>query len=614
MMRPVDPWTHRRAAAATGPLAAFNQAGILDAPDIHVASTLGWLTDGSDPAVLLAAALTVRARRAGSTCLPWRQAAEFVARLDRGPDADDVAGLPWPDAAAWESALGNSPLLGPGTGPAPGRPLRLHAGRLYLARDWDDQECVASILDQRWRATPPAVDEDSLRAALDRVLGPEADGHTRTAVATAARSWTTVVAGGPGTGKTTLVASLIDVLSTPELALSRPARRDTSYRVALAAPTGKAATRAAQAASAVRRPDPSAAAARVEVTTATVHRLLGSRGPGAGFRHGPGNPLPYDLVVVDEMSMVSLSLMARLLAAVAPASRLVLLGDPAQLSSVEAGTVLADLVDAHLTRTAGSTEPGTVTLDRSWRYQGAIAELATAVRSGDADAAIEVLTRGDDAVCLWDTDPATVDVDGLGDLRDLLTAQARRLREAVVRNDDAEALRALDAHRLMCAHREGPYGAARWGRAAEAWVVEEAPRPASWPWYPGRMALLTTNQPDWGVSNGDQGVVVAGPRGLEVLFGEPEAPARAPLGILEGLQPLYAMTVHKAQGSQYDQVTVILPPPGSPLLTRELFYTAITRARRRVRVAGSRESVRLAIGTRAWRASGLTERLAELAR
>ena len=603
MTRLDESWASRRAVAATGLLADFNTAGILDAPDIHVASTLGWLTGRSEPAVLLAAALVVRARRAGSTCLPWRQAAEFAARLDRGTDAADPVSLPWPDEAAWEAALAESPLLGHDAGPDRGQPLRLHAGRLYLARDWDDQEAVAQTLDKRWRATPPRVDEAALYAALDRVLGPSGDAATRAAVTTAARSWTTVVAGGPGTGKTTLVAALVDVLSTAGLA--------APYRVAVAAPTGKAAARAAQAWSAAGRRQPDGSSA-IEVATATVHRLLGSRGPGAGFRHGPDNPLPYDLVVVDEMSMVSLSLMARLVTSIAPGSRLVLLGDPAQLSSVEAGTVLADLVDAGLTRTAGSTDPGTVTLDRSWRFQGGIADLAAAVRSGDADAAIDVLTSGDDTTRLLETDAGPSGLNAMGDLGAHLGAQARSLRDAVARDDDAAALRALDAHRLMCAHREGPYGASRWGRAAEAWANEGAYHAGLW--YPGRAVLLTANQSDWGVSNGDQGVVVAGPRGLEVVFGDPTSPRRAPLGVLEGLQPLYAITVHKAQGSQYDQVSLILPPPGSPLLTRELFYTAITRARHGVQVMGSREAVRLAIGTRAWRASGLAERIAEIGR
>ncbi|MCL2315923.1 MAG: exodeoxyribonuclease V subunit alpha [Actinomycetia bacterium] len=608
-----DVTSGRQAVAATGILAAFTHAGILEAPDVHVASTLAWLGSEHDDRVILAAALTVRALRAGSVCLPLVQARELAERLDRAPGAATLDDLPWPDQTAWEDAVAASPLAADGSAPSDARPLRLVDGHLYLARDWSDEGVVCRVLLERLSAPPPVVDEPHLVSVIARVLGTASTPEARAALMTAARSWTTVLAGGPGTGKTTLIGALLRVLAD---------RSDTRgegappLRAALAAPTGKAAARLAGVVGAQTSPDPDdpgATAPRLpgaEVATGTLHRLLGSRGPGRGFRYGPDNPLPYEVVVVDEMSMVSLAMMAALLAALGPTTRLVLVGDPDQLASVEAGAVLADLVDAALPRTRGSVEGATIRLHHSWRFAGPIADLAQAIRDGDPDRAIEVLTSGHDGVEFVEASATAAEVlRACPELRRDITTQAQRIDAAIRRHAAADALAALDGHRLLCAHREGPFGAGPWGRAVEqAARAGEAAQPGGH-WYPGRAVLMTVNQPGWGTSNGDQGVVFDSATGPVVVTGDPDRILRVPLAALDGVQPLYATTVHKSQGSQFDQVTLVLPPADSPLLTRELLYTAVTRARFGVRVIGTLDAVRQAVGTPAWRASGLAHRL-----
>ena len=299
--------------------------------------------------------------------------------------------------------------------------------------------------------------------------------------------------------------------------------------------------------------------------------------------------MPHDVIVVDETSMVSLTMMARLLEAVRPQTRLLLVGDPDQLASVEAGAVLADLVD-------GLGADRVAALSTSHRFGAQIGTLADAVRTGDADTALDVLTAGGDHI-EW-----SISADGL---RDVLSAQALRLREAGVLGDTVTAQATLEEHRLLCAHRHGPVGVTHWNRQVQRWLTEATGDPLWSTWYAGRPILVTANDYGLKLYNGDTGVTVASPDGLRVAVGgQTFAPGR-----LSEAETMYAMTIHKAQGSQADEVTVLLPAEDSRLLTRELFYTAVTRARHRVRVVGSEAEVRAAISRQAIRATGLGGRL-----
>ncbi|MEQ9114709.1 MAG: exodeoxyribonuclease V subunit alpha [Miltoncostaeaceae bacterium] len=384
-------------------------------------------------------------------------------------------------------------------------------------------------------------------------------------------------------------------------------------RVALAPPTGRAAARLAEAVAEAAADLPLGHAARAALANlhgTTLHRLLGSRPDSrTRFRHGPEARLPHRLVVVDEASMVPLGLMARLLESLAEDAALVLVGDPHQLASVEAGAVLGDIVGpaAHDRDAAGPLAGRIAVLRRSHRFGGAIATLAEAVRAGDASAALAALASGDPAVTWVDaeaTSPAG---------RRAVTGPARGWAAALIAagraGDGAAALGSLGEMRVLAAHRRGPYGAEGLGALCESLLAGAGAVPGHH--YPGRPLIITANDPALGVHNGDAGVVVA--RGEEppaLALPDPAggvrllAPTRLP-----GTAPVHAMTIHRAQGSQFDHVVVVLPPPHSPVLTRELLYTALTRARRRLTLVGTRASVEAALARPVARSSGLSARL-----
>lgn len=646
------------AQRGTGVLREFNEAGVLAAADVHVALRLGRLGGESGQAVLFAAALAVRAVRSGSVCLD-------LARMhDIGVDADedreravDIEGLPWPDIDEVVDELRNSPLvLGGSAGPL--RPLRLVESTrpgvgplLYLDRYYQQEQTIRRVFTERAQ-TRPEVDPVRLGREVDLLFGARAlqgngsgssagtaapepvDAETagaaadsqpdrqRLAAVLAVTQWTTVVAGGPGTGKTYTIARILALLAAERNA--DPAA--PALRIALAAPTGKAAARLQEA---VR--EQADALGLPELTAATLHRLLGwQRGRDTRFRYHEFNRLPYDVIVVDETSMVSLTMMSRLLAALRSDTRLVLVGDPDQLASVDAGAVLADLVagpvlgaaDQVLEQVAaadlvgsevhsdGLTEAertrlrgGIVRLTRGRRFGGRIAELAVAVRSGDATGALDLLRAGGTALSLHEPD----DVD---DVRSDLVDTARRITDAAVAGDAVSALGALESHRLLCAHRQGPYGVERWDRMAAEWAT--AATDAGWDggpgiWYAGQPILVTANDHEARIYNGDTGVVVrCGDGSLRVALQRGSEPYLVHPTQFPAVVTAFAMTIHRSQGSQYDAVTIVLPEPESSLLTRELLYTAITRARSHVRVIGSEAAIRAAVDRRVLRASGLS--------
>ncbi|MGH2875485.1 MAG: exodeoxyribonuclease V subunit alpha, partial [Solirubrobacteraceae bacterium] len=382
--------------------------------------------------------------------------------------------------------------------------------------------------------------------------------------------------------------------------------------VALAAPTGRAAARLEEALhheAAVLDLAPQLRERLLELRAQTLHRLLGLR-PGGG-RWGSGRRLAHDLVVVDETSMVSLSLMAALTAALRPSARLVLVGDPDQLASIEAGSVLADIVgEAPGTRKRDAGErPGIVTLDRVHRFGGAIAALAAAIRAGDGDRVIEVLRRTGGELTWLETSASAADPPAA--VVDLALAAAAETI-APAREGRAElALARLGAFRVLCAHRRGPYGAETWSSLIETRLAATgAGAEGANRWYPGRPLLVTENDPELRLANGDSGVVVSLADGrVACAFAHGGGTVLHSPSRLGAVQTVYASTIHRSQGAQFDATAVLLPEPGSRLLTRELLYTAVTRARRALVVAGEEESIRRAVARPAARASGLAARL-----
>jgi exodeoxyribonuclease V alpha subunit len=405
-------------------------------------------------------------------------------------------------------------------------------------------------------------------------------------------------------------------------------------RVALAAPTGKAAATLTEAvaiqATELGLPDGLAAT--------TLHRLLGWRPGSTRFRHDARNRLPYDVVVIDETSMVSVTMMARLFEALSANTRLILMGDPDQLTSVDAGAVLADLVARRVDRESnlkaeqivaadlavddsegpphGATEAntgeapldaddrgamtrGVVRLRRGRRFNQEIGDLADAIRQGEVEKTLSLLSSGSESIRLLAPGE-------LADIRESVTSSGAQLIEAARDGDVATALAALGEHRLLCAHRDGPFGQRRWADLAVEWIVAQVGRKLDTSeFYPGQPILVTANDYQTRVFNGDIGVVVAADGGMTAAIERGHEPLLVSPYVLAGVQTAYASTIHRSQGSQYRSVTVVLPEADSPLLTRQLLYTAITRARVTVRIVATNDAVSTAVQREVRRASGL---------
>jgi exodeoxyribonuclease V alpha subunit len=561
------------AVGASGLLETFNEAGVLNVSDVRVADRICFLGKETDERVALAVALLVRGLRGGSVCIELATIASDIG-------VDEV---PWPEPAGWLAAVRDSALLG--------LVLHLYDERLlYLDRYWREEKQVCDDL-LALQVTKPAGD----LPASERLF-PAGFEEQREAADIALTQAVTVLTGGPGTGKTTTVARLLALLAEQAQLAGAP-----RPRIALAAPTGKAAARLQEAVQhEVAELDAADRARLGQLQAMTLHRLLGSRpDTSSRFQHDRGNRLPHDVIVVDETSMVSLTMMARLLEAVRPDARLILVGDADQLASVEAGAVLADLVEGISAR----TDMRVATLKTSHRFGESIGQLAEAIRVGDADRALELLRAGGEHIEFIEADDAS------DALRSVLLPHALRMREAAQFGADDVALATLDEHRLLCAHREGPYGVRHWNRQVEQWLSEATGQPPWSEWYPGRPLLVTANDHGLHIYNGDTGVVVARADGLRAVIAGAGGPLDFATSRLSDVETMHAMTIHKSQGSQADEVTVLMPGEDSRLLTRELFYTAVTRAKGKVRVVGSEASGRAAIERRAVRATGLRLRL-----
>ena len=634
-----DPMGANLALGIGGILGAFNRAGVLVAADVHVATRLARLGAEDDPRLVLAAALAVRGPRYGHVYVDLATARDTATDVN---DDVDISALPWPDPDEWVERLARSRLVAVGEDGGFDRPLRLVGTALYLDRYWRDERAVATDLLARVEQEPPDVDEVVLAGGLARLFPGDASVEQRWAAASAVLGRLSVIAGGPGTGKTTTVGRVLALLDEQAAAVSR-----RPPLVGLAAPTGKAAARMEEAVHAeARRIDVSADVRDrlLSVSASTLHRLLGRRPDSTSrFRHDRRNRLPHDVIIIDETSMVALSMMARLTEAVRADARLILVGDPEQLASVEAGAVLGDIVGPSLTslrmtgaaasrlgRLTGAAPAATappagtrmgdriVVLRSNYRFTGPLAELAGAIRAGDDDRAVEVLASGAPEV-RWlkldegDDVAAFAESPLLEPVRAAVALSGAAVFEAAVAGDGEAALDALARFRVLCAHRRGPAGVSSWTERIEDWLSASVEGfAAGGTWYLGRPVIVTANDYSLRLFNGDIGAVVArGDGGVAAAFRRGSSVVLISPSRLSALDTVFAMTVHKAQGSEFQQVAVLLPPSSSPALTRELVYTAVTRARQGLILAGSETSIRAAVCRPIARASGLTRQLWE---
>ena len=587
-----------------------NGVGELEFSDLdrHFGALMMRLAHDDDPSIGLAASLASRTTTDGGVCV---NIADFA-----------------PGAAAdrWVAALRKASVVG-----APGdfRPLILDArGRLYLYRYWDYERRLAENLLAR-AVDANDVDEAVLAEGLTRYFPSAEDAEQRLAAAMAVLRRFCVISGGPGTGKTTTVVKILALLAeqAPERALA----------IGLAAPTGKAAARVQEAVrSAIDRLQfDGLARASMPAQAYTLHRLLGTIPDSVYYRHDRENPLPLDVLVVDEASMADLALAAKLAEALPMRARLILLGDKDQLASVEAGAVLADVcagagvsrsfakrlarvtaIDVSALQTAEDAasvmSDSVALLGRSYRFgpESGIGTAARLVNEGRGTDALALIKAGMHADVAWrEVKPGAL----RSSLEHVAVASLRPYFDAVRASEPPERVFELfSRYRVLCALRRGPFGSVAVNRAIEELLEEERWIDLRETWYAGRPIMITRNDYNVQLFNGDVGVTLADPADgrLKVYFPAAQKGVRAfaPSRIPEH-ETVYAMTVHKSQGSEFGDVLMILPDVPSPVVSRELVYTGLTRAMKRVEIWGSEAGFIEAAGRRVVRASALHERL-----
>lgn len=573
-----------------------------------------------EPAVMLVAALLSRDAGEGHVCLPLSRLsiAEFNRLYPQLLPLLEEAGVP----DDWRAMLLASPAVSAGDEPTP---MVLTGERLYLNRMWCNELTVARFFCEANQPLP--VNEDEIKRSLDDLFPATDDiNWQKIAAAVALTRRISVISGGPGTGKTTTVARLL-------AALVQTANGD-KCRIRLAAPTGKAAARLTESLGAALRQLPLSdeQKKRLPDEASTLHRLLGAQPGSQRLRYHAGNPLHLDVLVVDEASMIDLPMMSRLIDALPPHGRVIFLGDRDQLASVEAGAVLGDIcawVNAgyspqraeELSRLTGMQVPcgeqqgaealrdSLCLLQTSYRFgsDSGIGQLAAAVNRGDKPAMRAVFSQG-----FTDIGKSTLQT---GDdyqtmIDDALAGYARYLQLVRDGAPPEDVLAAFSEFQLLCALRDGPFGVGGLNErleqrlAQKRWLV----RHAHSRWYEGRPVMIARNDSALGLYNGDIGVALDRGQGTRVWFPLPD-------GTIKSVQPsrlpdhdtAWAMTVHKSQGSEFDHAALILPGQIVPVVTRELVYTAITRARRRLSLYADDRILAQAIATRTERRSGLSD-------
>ena len=468
-------------------------------------------------------------------------------------------------------------------------PLILEQNRLYLHRYWFYENRLALAIQDLLSRTFPNNDLEPLLNRYFIELIDETDWQREAAKKAVSHAFT-IISGGPGTGKTTTVVKILALLQ--ELA----AKQESFLHIALAAPTGKAAMRLQESIGLSKQTLPCSETIKQHIpeSVSTLHHLLGAQPPSPYFRHDSTHPLVYDLVVVDEASMVDLALMSKLLDALKPTARLILLGDKDQLASVESGAVLADL-------TAALSEH-TVELIKSHRFQGEIKALADAVNNQAVEQAWQILEKGQQQVSLLE--------------EDLIAYATEQYAPYLQKIKDKAGFKAIFAafsqFQIICSNRHGDYGVVEINRRIEEKLARQTKIQVGGQWYVGRPVMVTQNNAAMQLYNGDIGLCLMDDASDKhaVYFLRPDGsikkvlPSRVPAH-----ETVFAMTIHKSQGSEFDQCLCVLPDKINPVLSKELIYTAITRAKIKLKIRSSHAVFRQALLQKVERTGGLFEKL-----
>lgn len=618
-------------------LKAWQELGVLRAIDRQWIEQLANHAKEPNSAVRIAGALCSAYLGAGHICVDlaviWQYPPEGLTKSELH---DALSGCGVYSVADWCRKLAESSLVGVTPNQAE-RPMVLHGTRLYLYRYFNYEQSVLTYLKHQSSAVPFAVNADLIGLLFPKNRSPnestshdvEAVDWQKVAVANAASLPFSVISGGPGTGKTTTVTKLLALLVAQSQAEGKP------LRIELAAPTGKAAARLTESIANAKAQLPLSDEVKVAIPeqASTLHRLLGSDFGRSRFKHNRDNPLHLDVLLVDEVSMVDLPMMAKLIDALPPKARLILLGDKDQLASVEAGSVLGDLslgienayfqpdwaqrltalTGENVVQFANPQAPfisRSLTLLRtSYRFDASsgIGHLAKAMNAGDAKGVIYQLKQGH-ADVEWREPEEGRSKPDIASLAKGYDDYWQAVKQQV---DVATLYNLFGKYQILTAVRQGEFGVEQVNKQLELYFYQRGRVKDPHVWYPGKAVMLTRNDASLGLFNGDIGLCLPDEsQRLRVWFMRPDGQFTGLLpSRLSEFEVVFAMTVHKSQGSEFEKVALLLPLTPSPVLTRELIYTGITRARKHFTLWGSSKLIVTAAESRIQRNSGLPEEL-----
>ncbi len=592
--------------------------------DIHFGSFINRLAKNEDTDLFLAAALVSNAAGNGDVCLDLGSFDEKVI-IEEGDGKNPVI---CPSLKNWLKILGDSDVVGR---PGDYRPLILDdKNRLYLYRFWNYEKVISEAVKKRAGDDIEGIDIELVKNSLPRLFPEDEEGTSnlhKIAALTSVFKKLCVISGGPGTGKTTTIAGILTLLIEIE--------HGKKLKIFLSAPTGKAAAKLGES---VRRTkniiDCSEETKNMLPSDAyTIHRMLRAIPGASDFYYNSENKLPADVVVVDEASMVDLALLAKLVEAVPDKAILILVGDKDQLSSVEAGSVLGDIcnrgnVPVHSVKLNERLVDGSkpvkgaeitckqvlsdclVVLQKNYRFSetSGIGRLSSAVNKGDADTALSILREAKDERIHWED---------IKTAKELYSSLEKKIVEGYTAyqaiDDPIEALNSFSRFKILCAINKGKFGVDAINGLAESVLAKKRLISPSSQWYRGRPVMIRGNNYSLGLFNGDTGIIMAEQNSDDnvyaFFYGASGKARKFKPGILPEHDTAYAMTVHKSQGSEFEEVVLVLPDKDYPVLSRELIYTGLTRTTGKITLLGTESVLRAAISRKTERASGLRDAL-----